>query len=76
MARGKISFSNTHTTLDEVEDYYVDSEASLNSFFNINLSAGRFRRDSWDILNLSLMKSLRRAKIHSIEILLEILSCY
>ncbi len=41
MARGKISFTNTHTTLDEVGDYYVDSEASLNSFFNINLSAGQ-----------------------------------
>ena len=39
--RKKISFSNTHTTLDEVEYYYVDSEESLNSFFNSSVSLNK-----------------------------------
>lgn len=41
MARKKIvSFSNAHTAIDEVEEYYIDSNESLDSFFNISSSPG------------------------------------
>jgi hypothetical protein len=37
--RKKVSFSNEHSPIDDVEDYYIDSENSLNSFYNIDSSS-------------------------------------
>ncbi|WFO52531.1 hypothetical protein [Aeromonas veronii] len=35
--RKKTSFTNEHSTINDVEGYYVDSEASLKLFYNVNL---------------------------------------
>ena len=39
--RKKTAFSNAHSSLEDIEEYYVDSEDSLNSFYNINSTSGR-----------------------------------
>lgn len=36
----KTAFSNAHSSIDDVEDYYIDSEESLNSFYDFDLSSG------------------------------------
>lgn len=38
--RKKTSFSGQHTKLEVVEEYYTDSEESLNAFYNVNLLTG------------------------------------
>ncbi len=39
--RKKTAFSNAHSSLEDVQEYYIDSENSLNSFYNINSASGR-----------------------------------
>lgn len=44
--RKKISFSNSHSKIDQVEEYYIDSEESLNLYYSSNhinsVFSGRF----------------------------------
>jgi hypothetical protein len=39
--RKKTSFTNKHSAIEDVEEYYVDSEYSLNLFYDINLGLGQ-----------------------------------
>lgn len=38
--RRKTAFSNAHSAIDEVAEYYIDSEDALNSFYGFDLSTG------------------------------------
>lgn len=33
-SRAKVSFSKTHSSIEDIEEYYVDSETALNHYFN------------------------------------------
>jgi len=37
--RKKIAFSNAHSSIEDVEEYYIDSEQSLNSFYDFSSSS-------------------------------------
>lgn len=39
--RKKTSFTNTHSTIDDIEGYFVDSEDSLNSYYDVDLELGQ-----------------------------------
>ncbi|WP_446808936.1 hypothetical protein ACH50O_16985 [Methylomonas sp. 2BW1-5-20] len=38
--RKKTSFTNKHSTIEDIERYYVDSEGSLNSYYDIDFESG------------------------------------
>jgi hypothetical protein len=38
--RKKISFTKSHSAIEDIEGYYVDSEDSLNSFYNVDFESG------------------------------------
>lgn len=38
----KVSFSNVHSSISEIEEYYVDSEAALENYFSGNELSSRF----------------------------------
>lgn len=41
MARQKkTSFTNTHSTIEDIENYYVDSEGSLTSYYEVDFESG------------------------------------
>lgn len=39
--RKKTSFTNSHSAIEDIEEYFTDSEGSLNSFYNINIVSGQ-----------------------------------
>lgn len=39
---GKVAFSKEHSSIEEVEDYYVDSAASLDNYFNFSAATVPF----------------------------------
>lgn len=39
---GKVAFSNEHSSIEDVEEYYVDSAASLNGYFNFSTAIVSF----------------------------------
>lgn len=38
----KVAFSQSHSSIDDIEDYYIDSEESLNHYFNSAMVPARF----------------------------------
>ncbi len=38
--RKKTTFTNAHSTIGDIEGYYVDSESALNSFYSVDLGLG------------------------------------
>ncbi|KAF3978157.1 MAG: hypothetical protein HFP77_03365 [Methylococcales symbiont of Iophon sp. n. MRB-2018] len=38
--RKKTSFTKFHSTIEDIEEYYVDSEDSLNSFYDVDFNSG------------------------------------
>lgn len=38
--RKKTLFTNSHSTIEDIERYYVDSEGSLNSFYDVDFDSG------------------------------------
>ncbi|MBN1006960.1 hypothetical protein [Amphritea pacifica] len=38
--RKKTSFTNSHSTIEDIENYYVDSEDSLTSYYDVDFESG------------------------------------
>jgi len=38
--RKKTSFTNSHSKIEDIEEYYVDSEDSLNTFYDVDFESG------------------------------------